>query len=159
VREDGEEEVRPGQGEEEGVGVGVAHPIPDLEAARDPSRSGPFTAPLASSLRCGRQLDKSGMWLRVRSDGGHAILPVGVGSFELNLPQGKYSALAANGNLCQQHLHMPTAFVGQNGVTFNQDTHIEVQGCPPAIYVVSHKVKGRTATIQGQADVHPEEGR
>jgi hypothetical protein len=52
-----------------------------------------------------------------------------VGSFELTLPQGKYSALAANGNLCQQKLVMPTAFVAQNGATLNQETHIEVEGC------------------------------
>ena len=51
-----------------------------------------------------------------------------VGSFELTLPQGKYSALAANGNLCQQKLVMPTAFVAQNGATLNQETHIEVEG-------------------------------
>jgi hypothetical protein len=49
-------------------------------------------------------------------------------TFELNLPQGKYSALAANGNLCQQKLVMPTAFVAQNGATLNQETHIEVEG-------------------------------
>ena len=40
---------------------------------------------------------------------------VPVGTFELTLPQGKYSALAANGNLCKSKLKMPTAFVAQNG--------------------------------------------
>jgi hypothetical protein len=50
-------------------------------------------------------------------------------TFELKLPQGKYSALAANGNLCQQKLVMPTTFVAQNGATLNQETHIEVEGC------------------------------
>ena len=38
-------------------------------------------------------------------------------AFELTLPTGKYSALAANGSLCQQKLVMPTAFVAQNGAT------------------------------------------
>jgi hypothetical protein len=52
-----------------------------------------------------------------------------VSTFELTLPEGKYSALAANGNLCQQKLVMPTAFVAQNGATLNQETHIEVEGC------------------------------
>ncbi len=68
-------------------------------------------------------------------------------TFELNLPQGKYSALAANGNLCQQDLIMPTAFVGQNGATLNQDTHIEVKGCSSALSVVSANVHKRTVVL------------
>ena len=36
-------------------------------------------------------------------------------SFDLNLPEGKFSALAANGNLCKSKLTMPTAFVARNG--------------------------------------------
>ncbi len=71
-----------------------------------------------------------------------------VGSFELTLPEGEDSALSANSNLCRQDLVMPTAFVAQNGATLNQNTHIEVSGCAPAIYVVSHRAKGRTATIK-----------
>ncbi len=43
---------------------------------------------------------------------------------------------------------MPTDFVGQNGATLNQSTQIAVTGCKPAITVVSHKVKGHTATLQ-----------
>jgi hypothetical protein len=73
---------------------------------------------------------------------------VPIETFELTLPEGKYSALSANGNLCQQKLVMPTAFVGQNGATLNQDTHMEVSGCAPAIHVAGHRVKGRTATIR-----------
>jgi hypothetical protein len=52
-----------------------------------------------------------------------------VGTFELNLPQGKYSALAANGNLCKTKLRMPTAFTAQNGMTIKQSTPINVTGC------------------------------
>jgi hypothetical protein len=52
-------------------------------------------------------------------------------SFELTLPEGKYSALAANGNLCKSKLAMPTAFVAQNGMTIHQTTPIKVNGCPP----------------------------
>jgi hypothetical protein len=70
-----------------------------------------------------------------------------VGSFELTLPQGKYSALAANGNLCKSKLAMPTEFLAQNGMKINQTTHIEVEGCPNTISISSHKVKGKTATI------------
>jgi hypothetical protein len=70
-----------------------------------------------------------------------------VGSFELTLPEGKYSALAANGDLCQAKLAMPTAFTAQNGVTIKQSTPIVTTGCKPAISVVSHSVTGKTATI------------
>jgi uncharacterized repeat protein (TIGR01451 family) len=52
-----------------------------------------------------------------------------VGSFELTLPEGKYSALAANGNLCKTKLTMPTEFVAQNGLAIHQTTKIRVTGC------------------------------
>ncbi len=54
---------------------------------------------------------------------------VPVGSFELNLPQGKFSALAANGNLCTSKLTMPTEFLAQNGQAIHQSTPISVTGC------------------------------
>ncbi len=55
---------------------------------------------------------------------------VPIGLFELVLPQGKYSALAANGNLCKTKLTMPTAFIAQNGATLHQTTPVSVTGCP-----------------------------
>ncbi|HZL48879.1 MAG TPA: hypothetical protein VFC30_07680, partial [Solirubrobacteraceae bacterium] len=55
-----------------------------------------------------------------------------VGSFELTLPEGKFSALAANGNLCTSKLAMPTAFVGQNGAEIHESTKIAVTGCAKA---------------------------
>jgi hypothetical protein len=55
-----------------------------------------------------------------------------VTSFELTLPQGPYSALAANGNLCSSKLAMPTEFLAQNGAKINQSTPIGVTGCPKA---------------------------
>jgi hypothetical protein len=54
-------------------------------------------------------------------------------SFELTLPEGKYSALAANGNLCTSKLAMPTAIIGQNGAEIHQSTKIAVTGCPKAL--------------------------
>ena len=53
-------------------------------------------------------------------------------SFELTLPQGPFSALAANGNLCtvKGGLKMPTALIGQNAATVRQNTRISVTGCP-----------------------------
>jgi hypothetical protein len=55
-----------------------------------------------------------------------------VTSFELTLPQGPHSALAANGNLCTSKLITPSEFVGQNGGTFTQNTKVTVTGCPKA---------------------------
>jgi hypothetical protein len=58
------------------------------------------------------------------------IVPdVPVGSFELTLPEGQFSALAANGNLCKQKLLMPTRIVAQNGAVTSQNTKIAVGGC------------------------------
>ncbi len=54
---------------------------------------------------------------------------VPITSFELKLPEGPYSALAANGNLCTKKLKMPTAFTGQNGAVIHQTTPITVTGC------------------------------
>jgi hypothetical protein len=52
-------------------------------------------------------------------------------TFELTLPQGKYSALAANGNLCKQasKLLMPTEFAAQNGAEIKETTKIGITGC------------------------------
>jgi hypothetical protein len=57
---------------------------------------------------------------------------VPVSTFELYLPQGRDSALAANGNLCKSTLKMPTSFVAQNGMTIHQTTPIGVTGCNKA---------------------------
>jgi hypothetical protein len=56
---------------------------------------------------------------------------VPVSSFELFLPQGRNSALAANAKLCglQGKLKMPTQFTAQNGMAFKQNTNIQVTGC------------------------------
>jgi uncharacterized repeat protein (TIGR01451 family) len=62
-----------------------------------------------------------------------------VGTFELTLPQGQFSALAANGNLCNSTLKMPTAFTAQNGAVIKQNTPIGVTGCP------KHKRKAKKA--------------
>ncbi|HWY89629.1 MAG TPA: hypothetical protein VNY31_03070, partial [Solirubrobacteraceae bacterium] len=67
-----------------------------------------------------------------------AIPDVPVGSFELRFPQGPYSALAANGNLCKSTLAMPTSFVAQNGAVIHQTTKIAVTGCPKAKKTARH---------------------
>jgi hypothetical protein len=65
---------------------------------------------------------------------------VPVGSFELSLPQGPYSALTANTSLCKAKLAMPTEFVGQSGALIKTTTKIAVAGCPKAKQA-SHKKK------------------
>jgi hypothetical protein len=56
---------------------------------------------------------------------------VPVNSFELYLPEGANSALAANGNLCklESKLLMPTTFTAQNGMQLKQSTKIAVTHC------------------------------
>jgi hypothetical protein len=60
------------------------------------------------------------------------IPDVPVSSFELYLPEGPFSALTANRNLCTSKLVMPTVFTSQNGLTMRQSTRIAVTGCPKA---------------------------
>jgi hypothetical protein len=62
-------------------------------------------------------------------------------SFELYLPEGKYSALAANGNLCKSSLAMPTAFTAQNGAEIHESTKIGVTGCPKAKKATKKRAK------------------
>ena len=56
-------------------------------------------------------------------------------TFELVLPQGPFSALAANVpakakySLCGQKLAMPTAFLAQNGAETHESTPINITGC------------------------------
>jgi hypothetical protein len=60
-----------------------------------------------------------------------------ISSFELKLPEGPYSVLAAAGtgnsryDLCGQTLAMPTAITAQNGAVLKQSTKITATGCPP----------------------------
>ena len=73
-----------------------------------------------------------------------SVPDVPVGSFELTLPQGKYSALAATANLCTTKLKMPTSFIGQNGATIHTTTPITppaAQSTPQRKHKAKHKHK------------------
>ena len=70
----------------------------------------------------------------------NAIPDVPVGTFELTLPQGKYSALAATTNLCTtKKLVMPTMFVAQNGTVIKTTTLIVPTGCSKKAHKASKK--------------------
>ncbi|HEY1687686.1 MAG TPA: hypothetical protein VGF95_02365 [Solirubrobacteraceae bacterium] len=85
------------------------------------------------------------------------IPDVPVRSFALTLPEGRYSALAANGNLCNATLRMPTEIVGQNSTRFAQDTKIKVTGCA-AQTRKRHKRKGGDRKSQSHATGHGQKG-
>jgi hypothetical protein len=73
----------------------------------------------------------------------HTVPDAPVGSFELTLPEGPDSALAANGNLCKSTLKMPTAFTAQNGAEIHESTKITATGCPKAAKKSKHKKKSK----------------
>lgn len=77
-----------------------------------------------------------------------SVPDVPVGSFELALPEGPFSALAANRDLCTASLSMPTRFTGQNGAVLEQKPAIEVQGCPYALRIVGRHVHKRNLTLR-----------
>jgi hypothetical protein len=59
-----------------------------------------------------------------------AVPDAPITTFDLNLPEGPHSALAAFGNLCTSKLNMPTVITGQNNAVIKQTTHITTTGCP-----------------------------
>jgi hypothetical protein len=73
---------------------------------------------------------------------------VPVSTFELTLPQGPYSALGANTNLCATNLTMPTVFHAQNGASLKQNTPIEVENCPNTLQIRSHTLRNHTLTVK-----------
>ena len=86
----------------------------------------------------------------------NTVPDIPVGSFELTLPEGRFSALAANADLCNSKLVMPTEVVAQDGAEIHQSTPIRVTSCGPVISVEGHSVRGAVATITVSV---PEAGR
>jgi hypothetical protein len=78
-----------------------------------------------------------------------SVPDVPVGTFELTLPQGPYSALAATTNLCTSKLAMPTAFVGQNGAEIHTSTPITPTGCAKHKTTKKAKSKSKKASHKG----------
>ena len=53
-------------------------------------------------------------------------------SVELTLPEGAYSALGTDTELCRQKLQMPAALTGQNGAVVHASVRVGVTRCPKA---------------------------
>jgi hypothetical protein len=85
----------------------------------------------------------------VTSSAFNSVPDAPIDSFELSLPEGPHSGLAAvvlakaKGSLCGQSLTMPTTVTGQNGAVIKQSTKIKVTGCPKPRKKTGHKRRGR----------------
>ncbi len=94
----------------------------------------------------------------VTSSAFNAVPDVPISSFELKLPEGPHSGLAAvlpakaKGNMCGQSLTMPTTLTGQNGAQIKQTTKIAVTGCAAA-------KKKHTQRAHGKAKAHKRKAR
>ena len=89
---------------------------------------------------------------------------VPVTSFELVLPEGPRSALAANGNLCKQTLLMPVSFIAQDGAQLKEDAKVQVTGCAKAAKAAKARKarrarRARTGSGHGANSAQQGEGR
>jgi hypothetical protein len=75
-----------------------------------------------------------------------AVPDAPVKSFELTLPEGRFSALGAVVNLCTvRGLAMPTSYVAQNGAELQKTTPIHVTGCAAPKKHHGHRKKHKAA--------------
>ena len=74
-----------------------------------------------------------------------SIPDVPVSSFELNLPTGPHSALAAFGDFCKKPLTMPTTLTAQNGATVKQSTRVSVRDC--GVRILKRRVRGHRLVL------------
>jgi hypothetical protein len=83
----------------------------------------------------------------ITSSAFNAVPDAPISSFQLSLPEGPHSGLAANlpakakNDFCGQSLVMPTTITGQNGAQIVQQTKVAVKGCPAPKVKVKPKTK------------------
>jgi hypothetical protein len=88
-----------------------------------------------------------------------------VSSFELYLPEGKYSILGAYlperayYDFCGRKLAMPTVITGQNGAVIKQSTTIKVTGCPKAKKAAGKKKTKAKKASRVRKSRHGKEGK
>ncbi len=75
-----------------------------------------------------------------------------IASFQLSLPEGPHSGLAAvvparaKGSLCGQSLSMPFTITGQNGAVVKENNKIAVTGCPRVKKAAKHSQRAHGKT-------------
>ena len=80
---------------------------------------------------------------------------VPVGTFQLYLPEGANSALAANGALCKaKKLTMPTVFDAQDGASIHTTTPIQVTGCAAKSARTARSRPQKSKTVRRAAHSH-----
>jgi hypothetical protein len=79
-----------------------------------------------------------------------AVPDVPISTFELSLPAGPDSALAAPSGLCKEPLSMPTTIVAQSAAKITQNTPIAVSGCSKSakVKVLSHRIHGNKLVLR-----------
>ncbi len=82
-------------------------------------------------------------------------------TFELTLPQGRFSALTANRNLCKfaRSLNMPTEFIAQSGVAVHRATKMKVIGCAKAKRHKRRHHVGRRGKAKRKGEAHRSQAR
>jgi hypothetical protein len=70
-----------------------------------------------------------------------------ISRFDLDLPEGLHSALAAVGNLCAGKLAMPTTITAQDGAVLTPDTPVNVSGCAGKLSVRSLAIVARSLRL------------